>query len=115
MLTLTTAAMDSFDEFGPEVTTDEWIDTLLNTQGIVDCHIALDTTYFVERATILLHSSTLDYAERRAIEDNLLNIVAYDEQDELLARLRLSQVAPNMRMRLQTRELAKYIRYISDL
>ena len=109
------SSSDTTDEFGPELTTDEWIDTLLNTKGVVDCHIALDVTYFVERATILLHSSTLDYAERRVIEDSLLDITAYDEQDALLTRLRLNQVAPNMRQRLQTRELSQYIRYISDI
>ena len=109
------SSSDTNDEFGPELTTDEWIDTLLNTKGVVDCHISLDVKYFVETATLLLHSSTLDYAERRIIEDSLLDITAYDEQDELLVRLRLNQVAPNMRQRLQTRELSKYIRYISDL
>ena len=109
------SSLDSNDEFGPELTTDEWIDTLLNTKGVVDCHISLDTKYFVETATLLLHSSTLGYAERRSIEESLLDITAYDEQDELLVRLRLNQVAPNMRQRLQTRELSRYIRYICDI
>ena len=107
--------MDTFDEFGPELSTNDWVDTLLNQQGLVDCHLSLDTIYFIERATRLLLTSTLGYAERRAIEDNLHDIVAFDEQDELLARLRLSQVAPNMKPRMQTRELSKYIRYISDI
>lgn len=99
----------------PELTTDEWIDTLLNQQGLVDSHISLDRTYFIETASRLLLTSTLDYAERRAIEDSLYDIVAFDEQDELLVRLRLNQQAPNMRQRLQTRELSKYIRYICDI
>ncbi len=106
--------MDSFDE-SPELTTDAWIDTLLNTQGLVDCHISLDTEYFVKRAMRLLMTSTYDYAERRTIEESLCDIVAFDEQDELLARLGLSQQAPNQRLRMQTGELSKWIRYISDV
>lgn len=99
----------------PELTTDAWIDTLLNQQGLVDSHLSLDLTYFIETASRLLLTSTLGYAERRAIEASLCDIVAFDEQDELLARLRLNQLDYSAKGRYGTKDLARYIRYISDL
>ena len=99
----------------PELTTDAWIDTLLNQEGLVDCHLSLDLTYFIETASRLLLTSTLGYAERRAIEASLCDIVAFDEQDELLTRLRLNQVAYNSKGRWGTMDLSRYLRYISDL